>query len=84
MSKHDGDADARAADVDLAALVLARANAAKLGGPVAHATAAGLCVHALMLPAEAAGLTALTTSLTVSSSGPPPDPSRPWPARAGG
>ncbi|XP_040378387.1 scopoletin glucosyltransferase-like [Oryza brachyantha] len=42
-----------------ATLVLTRANAARLGGPVARAAAAGLRirVHALALPAEAAGLT---------------------------
>lgn len=42
-----------------ATLVLTRANAARLGGPVARAAAAGLRirVHALTLPAEAAGLT---------------------------
>ncbi|KAL6867347.1 hypothetical protein ACP4OV_015371 [Aristida adscensionis] len=42
-----------------ATLVLTRANAARLGGPVARAAAAGLRirVHALTLPAGAAGLT---------------------------
>jgi hypothetical protein len=40
-------------------LVLTRANAARLGGPVARAAAAGhrIQIHALTLPAEAAGLT---------------------------
>ncbi|CAL4921445.1 unnamed protein product [Urochloa decumbens] len=42
-----------------ATLVLTRANAARLGGPVSRAAAAGLRIriHALTLPAEAAGLT---------------------------
>ncbi|KAL6645093.1 hypothetical protein ACP70R_016701 [Stipagrostis hirtigluma subsp. patula] len=42
-----------------ATLVLTRANAARLGGPVARAAAAGLRIriHALTLPADAAGLT---------------------------
>ena len=42
-----------------ATLVLTRANAARLGGPVARAAAAGLRIRiiALTLPAEAAGLT---------------------------
>ncbi|RLN16905.1 UDP-glucose flavonoid 3-O-glucosyltransferase 7-like [Panicum miliaceum] len=42
-----------------ATLVLTHANAARLGGPVARAAAAGLCIriHALTMPAEAAGLT---------------------------
>ncbi|KAF8717957.1 hypothetical protein HU200_025419 [Digitaria exilis] len=42
-----------------ATLVLTRANAARLGGPVARAAAAGhrIRIHALTLPAEAAGLT---------------------------
>ncbi|BAS82924.1 UDP-glucose flavonoid 3-O-glucosyltransferase 7 [Oryza sativa Japonica Group] len=42
-----------------ATLVLTRANAARLGGAVARAAAAGsrIRVHALALPAEAAGLT---------------------------
>uniref|UniRef100_A0A0D9VR48 Glycosyltransferase n=1 Tax=Leersia perrieri TaxID=77586 RepID=A0A0D9VR48_9ORYZ len=42
-----------------ATLVLTRANAARLGAPIARAAAAGhrIRVHALSLPAEAAGLT---------------------------
>ncbi|CAN6320970.1 unnamed protein product [Urochloa humidicola] len=46
----------RGADVTL---VLTHANAARLGGPVARAAAAGhrIRIHALTLPAEAAGLT---------------------------